>query len=229
MIQLDHSVYKVPGSVQNLKALTFIESSTSMCGAVIVPDVSANQVGIKALKQFIMVNGFTHSVLQCDGHSGLMKLQDQVGKDLSLPTQISPPYSRQSQGAVERFRKNLYGQVRAIKLGLAAHLGIHPDSTAARLMSWIVQHAVFTINRYLARQDGKTSRAGVQQGSFKSFGSFRGKSSGPCSSHPSLPKASFESSASEAIRIVVGKMCHHWGRTLWLMRVRFSKLGQSPV
>ena len=123
VIQLDHSFYKVPGSVQNLKVLTFIETSTSMCGAVIVPDLSANQVGIKALKQFIMVNGFTHSVLQCDGHSGLMKLQDQVGKDLSLPTQISPPYSHQSQGTVERFHKTLYGQVRAIKLGLAAHLG----------------------------------------------------------------------------------------------------------
>ena len=157
MIQLDHSFYKVPGSVQNLKVLTFIETSTSMCGAVIVPDPSANQVGIKALKQFIMVNGFTHSVLQCDGHSGLMKLQDQIGKDLSLPTQISPPYSHQSQGTVERFHKTLYGQVNAIKLGFATHLGIHPDSTAARLMPWIISHAVFTINQYLIRQDGKTS------------------------------------------------------------------------
>ena len=55
------------------------------------------------------------------------------------------------------FHKTLYGQVRAIKLGLAAHLGIHPDSTAARLMPWITSHAVFTINRYLIRQDGKTS------------------------------------------------------------------------
>ena len=45
VIQLDHSFYKVPGSVQNLKVLTFIETSTSMCGAVIVPDLSANQVG----------------------------------------------------------------------------------------------------------------------------------------------------------------------------------------
>ena len=89
VIQLYHSLYKVPGSVQNLKILIFIETSTSMCGAVIVPDLSANQVGIKALKQFTMVNGFTHSVLQCDGHSGLTKLQDQVSKDLSLPTQ--PP------------------------------------------------------------------------------------------------------------------------------------------
>ena len=86
-----------------------------------------------------------------------MKLQDQVGKYLSLPTQISPPCSHQGQGTVERFHKTLYGQVRAIKLGLAAHLGIHPDSTADQLVPWIVQHAVFTINRHLICQDGKTS------------------------------------------------------------------------
>ena len=45
-----------------------------------------------------------------------MTLQDQVGRELSLPTQISPPYSHQSQGTVERFHKTLYVQVRAIKV-----------------------------------------------------------------------------------------------------------------
>ena len=44
----------------------------------------------------------------------------------------------------------------------------------------------------------------------RSCGSFRGKSSGSCSSHPSLPKASFEGSASAALPIVFGNMCHHW-------------------
>ena len=141
VIQLDHSFYKVPGSVQNLKVLTFIETSTSMCGAVIVPDLSANQVGIKSLKQLTMVNGFTHSVLYCDGHSGLMKLQDQVGKDLSLPTQISPPYSHQSQGTVERFHKTLYDQVRAIKLGLGQVL---KTRTVTRLVKSLISSSTLS-------------------------------------------------------------------------------------
>ena len=102
VIQLDHSFYKVPGETQNLKVLTFIETITSMSGAVIVPDLSANQVAVKTLKKFIAVNGFTKSVLQCDGHSGLLALQEQVGQEMSLPTQISPPYSHQSQGTAER-------------------------------------------------------------------------------------------------------------------------------
>ena len=76
-----------------------------MSGAVLVPDLSANQVAVKALKQFIAVKGFAKSILQCDGHSGLLNLQEQVAGDLSLPTQVSPPYSRQSQGAIERFTR----------------------------------------------------------------------------------------------------------------------------
>ena len=46
---------------------------------------------------------------------------------MSLPTQISPPYSHQSQGTVERFHKTLYGQVRSIRIGLADQLNIDAD------------------------------------------------------------------------------------------------------
>ena len=55
MIQLDHSFYKVHGDRDSLKVLTFVESVTSMSGAVTVPDLSANPVAVKALKQFIAV------------------------------------------------------------------------------------------------------------------------------------------------------------------------------
>ena len=134
-----------------------LKTITSMSGAVIVPDLSANQVAVKALKKFTAVNGLTKSVLQCDGHSELLALQEQVGRGMSLPTQVSPPYSHQSQGTVERFQKTLYGQVRAIRIGLADQLGLHSDQVEGSLLPWIVQHAVFQINRYLIRSDGRTS------------------------------------------------------------------------
>ena len=62
----------------------------------------SDPIAIKALKQLIAINGFTKSVIQCDGHSGLLRLQEQVGREMSLRTQVSPPYSHQSQGNVER-------------------------------------------------------------------------------------------------------------------------------
>ena len=156
VVQLDHSFYKVPGGeTHNLKVLNFVEAITSTSGAVIVPDLSANQVAIKALKKFIAVDGFTKSVLQCDGHSGLRALQEQVGQEMSLPTQISPPYSHQSQGTVERFHKTLYGQVRAIKIGLADNLNVDADHLDAAFMPWIIQHATFQINRSWSDQMGR--------------------------------------------------------------------------
>ena len=145
---------------------------------------------------------------------------NQVGKDLLLPTQIIPQNSHQSQGTVERFRKTLYGQVRAIKLGLGAHLGIHPDSTAGRLMPWIVQYVVFSINQYLIRQDGKTSYERV----------FNKAHSGSCSS-PAPPPKSFIWELS-----LIRSTTHcGWGNasplewTLRLTKVRFSKPEQSPA
>ena len=77
-----------------------------MSGAVIVPDLSVNQVAVKVLKQFAAEN-FAKSVPQCDGHSGLLNLQEQAGRDTSVHAQVSPPYSHHSQGTVERFRKPL--------------------------------------------------------------------------------------------------------------------------
>ena len=76
---------------------------------------------------------------------------------MSLPTQISPPSSHQSQGTVERFHKTVYGQVRVIRIGLADQLAINADHIDAAFMPWITQHATFQINRYLVRSDGKTS------------------------------------------------------------------------
>ena len=135
VIQLDHSFFNVHGEVDNLKVPTFVEMITFMLGAVIVPDLSANQVAIKALKKFIAVHGFTKSVLQSDGHSGLLALPEQVGREMSLPTQVSPPYSHQSQGAVERLHKTLCGQVRAIRIGLADRTGRSSRTTSLAIVS----------------------------------------------------------------------------------------------
>ena len=45
-----------------------------------------------------------------------------AGRELSLPTQVSPPSSHRGQGTVECLHKTPYGQVRPIRIGLADHL-----------------------------------------------------------------------------------------------------------
>ena len=80
---------------------------------------------------------------------------------MSLPTQVSPPYSHQSQGAVERFHKTLWSsqshQDRACR---SARTSLR---SCRRVTSTLDSHAVFQINRYLVRSDGRTSFEGVQQ------------------------------------------------------------------
>ena len=58
---------------------------------------------------------------------------------------------------MERFHETLYGQVRAIRIGLADHFGLRSGQVEGSLLPWIVQHAVYQINRYFVRSDGRTS------------------------------------------------------------------------
>ena len=102
-----HSFYKVHGETENLKVLTFVETVTAMSGAIMVPDLSANQVEIEALKKLIAVNGFTKSVFK--------HFKNQLVMTRHYPLK-SVPYSHQSQDTVARFHKTLYGQVRAIRI-----------------------------------------------------------------------------------------------------------------
>ena len=52
-----HSFYKVPGETHNLKVLTFVETTTSMSGAVIVPDLSAIRLPSKRSRSLLLSMG----------------------------------------------------------------------------------------------------------------------------------------------------------------------------
>ena len=127
VIELDHSFYKVEIAPSNLKILTFVGENASMSGAVRAPDVSANFIDVKALKQLIVVVGFAKSVTQCDGHSGLLK----EGRGMSLPTQVSPLFHIKVKEQWRGFA-SLYGESRTIRVGLADHLGFRADQVNRR-------------------------------------------------------------------------------------------------
>ena len=96
------------------------------------------------------------TVIQCDGHSGLLRPQEQVGRELSLPIQVSPPYSHQSQGTVERFCMTLHCEVRSIRIGLADDLGIHSDQVDGSVLPWVTQHAAYQSTTTSPKQMAKS-------------------------------------------------------------------------
>ena len=66
-----------------------------------------------------------------------------MARDLSLHTQVSLPYSHQSQSIIDRFRKTIYGQVRAIRIGLADHLGACSDQVEGSFMP--MEHSAYSL------------------------------------------------------------------------------------
>eukprot|EP00971_Amphidinium_carterae_P308303 6126919-Amphidinium_carterae.1 len=65
-----------------------------------------------------MENGFGGSILQVDNEPSILALVQQVAKELAIPWRAAASHEHQSQGAIERFHKTLFAQVRAIRFDL---------------------------------------------------------------------------------------------------------------
>ena len=86
-----------------------------------------------------------------------MQLVSTVATDLKLPTRVSPPYSHQSQGKVERFHRNLFDQLRTTRLQWSKDLNIEPHMLPPESLPWALLHSIFILNNYLVHSSGKTS------------------------------------------------------------------------
>ena len=86
-----------------------------------------------------------------------MQLVNTVAADLNLPTRVSPPYSHQSQGKVERFHRNLFDQLHTTRLQWSKDLKVEPHMLPPESLPWALQHNVFILNNYLVHSSGKTS------------------------------------------------------------------------
>ena len=84
-----------------------IESTMGLCTAVLTSKKRYTPHQAAQLHHWIVKHGFTKSILQSDHETSLMQLINTVSTDLKLPTRVSPPYSHQSQGKVERFSPHL--------------------------------------------------------------------------------------------------------------------------
>ena len=131
IIQLDYTIMNDPcqapqrsGRQYTYTILTAIESTTGLCTA------SAK------------------SILQSDAETSLMQLVSTVAADLNLLTAVSPPYSHQRQGKVERFHRNLFDQLCTTQLQWRKDLKVEPHMLPPGSLPWALQHSVFILNNY---------------------------------------------------------------------------------
>ena len=105
-----------------------------------------NKHQVAQAKKWIIINSFSDATVQCDAETSLIQLTEKISSELGLRHRVSPPYSHQSQGRVERLHRTLHEQIRTIRYQYAAHLGTPASALSPLSLPWIIQHAVFVIN-----------------------------------------------------------------------------------
>ena len=141
----------------HITILSLIESTTGMSQAIMTHRKGITKHQLHQAKKWIITNGFSDAVIQCDAETSLIQLTEKLASELGLQHRVSPPYSHQSQGRVERFHRTLHEQIRTIRYQWAAHLGIRASALPPASLPWIIQHAVFIANRYIIHNNGATS------------------------------------------------------------------------
>ena len=158
IIQVDFAYIKSQQDPKTIPVLTAVDVTTQLCMAVLVPDKpSMMDYMINNLQAFIFERGRTHGILQSDNEDTLNALlQATASKVGSMTVRHSPSYSSNSQGSVERLHRTLLGQIRVVKAQVESNYSM-TMSTKHCLLSWIVRHAAWTVNRYVIHSDGYTS------------------------------------------------------------------------
>ena len=111
------------------------------------------------IKQDIEDMGHREEVtLKSDQEPALLDLVNAIGRVRGGVTHKEKAKARDSQsnGVAERAVQSVEGMVRTMKIDLEEKLGTQVPC-AHPIMSWMVEHAAETLNRYLVGEDGKTA------------------------------------------------------------------------
>eukprot|EP00971_Amphidinium_carterae_P184823 3669245-Amphidinium_carterae.1 len=142
---------------------------TGLCMAIPTSRKGATRHQLTQLKKFVMENGFGHSTIQVDNEPAIIQVTEVAARELGLPWRHSTTHTHQGQGAVERLHQTIFAQVRSIKFDLVDRYNLKTvDDIPETLFPWVLQHACFTINKYLVHADGMTNyqhRWGVKHNS----------------------------------------------------------------
>ena len=94
--------------------LTAVNVQTGLCMAAMIPDKQQLfDYATTCLQTFLLECGRTEAILQSDQEDYLMELLKATASSMgNISVRFSPAYSSQSQGAVERLHRTLFGQFR---------------------------------------------------------------------------------------------------------------------
>jgi hypothetical protein len=126
-----------------------------MC--IVVPSKEVSHDHIVAVKSFLIEAGRTGAILQGDTEPAIRALITRICTDLpGLSKRLAPLYISQSLGSVGQAQRQLYTQIRALRLQMEEDYQTSITSDHLNV-PWLVLHASWLLNRYVVHDDGKTS------------------------------------------------------------------------
>ena len=126
-----------------------------MC--IVVPSKEASHYHVTSVKSFLLEVGRIGVVLQGDNEEAVRSSITKVCTDmLGLTKRVALVYSSQALGSVGQAQRQLYAQIRALRLQLEEDYQTSVTSDH-KITPWLVLHAAWLLNRYVVHEDGKTS------------------------------------------------------------------------
>eukprot|EP00435_Cladocopium_sp_Y103_P020287 s1005_g4.t4 len=158
VIQVDFAYIKAHEDKEATPVLTAIDVQTGLCMAAMIPDKQQLfDYATNCLQTFLIESGRTEAILQSDQEDYLIQLLRATANSMgNVSVRFSPAYSSQSQGAVERLHRTLFGQFRVLREHVRQHYK-KAITTRSPIMAWMMRHCAYLTNNYLQHSDGQTS------------------------------------------------------------------------
>ena len=155
VLQMDYSFITDPSENQ-LTLLNVHDALSGLGMSCVVPNKGYSVYARAELRRFVLEAGRTFGALQCDPEPSLKAVAEEVTSDLGgLSLRTSAVEWKQAQGAVGNTQQLLYAQIRTLRKDLQERYGREIE-LASPIMTWLVRHSQWLLNRYAIRSDGLT-------------------------------------------------------------------------
>ena len=157
VLQMDFSFLGDKPGEEQITILNVVDVLSGMALAVVIPTKARTLYSQAELRRFVLETGPTFGVLQADPEPALLAIATAVtGEVGGLSLRKTPVGLKQAQGTVGNMQATLYGQIKALRLEIHERYDVDLSVHSA-LLTWLVRHAQWLVNRYLCNAEGTTA------------------------------------------------------------------------
>ena len=168
-MHLDYWFMRDKAGAELVPVVTLKDDKTKAVKAHVVPGKGNVEGAADMLIKDIGKCGHMHTViLKCDQEPALIDLRNKMQERRTPTTLVEESKSKDSRsnGVIERAIQSVEGIVRTMKFALEHKLKITIECTHP-VMTWLVEHAAETLNKFHVGSDGRTAYERMKGKSYK--------------------------------------------------------------